>query len=45
MVAGDIVDFGGLLGKGPIIAVSKESPSVFVRRGGRMPPPVHSMKN
>jgi uncharacterized protein (UPF0210 family) len=45
MVAGDVVDFGGLLGKGPIIAVSKEKPSVFVRRGGRIPPPVHSMKN
>jgi len=45
MVAGDIVDFGGLLGKGPIMAVSKESPKVFVRRGGRMPAPIHSMKN
>lgn len=45
MVAGDIVDFGGLLGKGPIMEVSKESPKVFVRRGGRMPAPIHSMKN
>lgn len=45
MVAGDVVDFGGLLGKGPIMEVGRHSPSVFVRRGGRIPPPVHSMKN
>lgn len=43
--AGDIVDFGGLLGKGPIIEVNRSSPSVFVRRGGRIPAPLHSMKN
>lgn len=43
--AGDIVDFGGLLGKGPIMEVSRESPHVFVHRGGRIPPPIHSMKN
>lgn len=45
MKAGEIVDYGGLLGKGPVMAVSKESPEVFVRRGGRMPAPIHSMKN
>lgn len=45
MKAGDVVDFGGLLGKGPVMEVGRHSPSVFVRRGGRMPPPVHSMKN
>ena len=44
-VAGDEVDFGGLLGKGPIIEVEKHSPRVFVTRGGRIPAPVHSMKN
>lgn len=43
--AGDQVDFGGLLGKGPVIEVSSKSPSVFVRRGGRVPPPIHSMRN
>lgn len=43
--AGEYVDFGGLLGKGPIIEVERHSPSVFVRRGGRIPSPVHSMKN
>ncbi len=45
MKAGDEVDFGGLLGKGPIIAVGKQSPKKFVTRGGRIPAPVHSMKN
>lgn len=43
--AGEYVDFGGLLGKGPIIDVERHSPSVFVHRGGRIPAPVHSMKN
>ena len=31
--AGEYVDFGGLLGKGPIIDVERHSPSVFVHRG------------
>ncbi|MBF0499209.1 MAG: PFL family protein [Candidatus Riflebacteria bacterium] len=43
--AGEEVDFGGLLGKGPIMDVLRASPAVFVRRGGRIPPPIHSMKN
>ncbi len=43
--AGDIVDFGGLLGKGPIMEVLRNSPARFVRRGGRIPPPIHSMRN
>lgn len=43
--AGDVVDFGGLLGKGPIMEVIRNSPAKFVRRGGRIPPPIHSMRN
>lgn len=43
--AGEEVDFGGLLGRGPIMAVEPHSPKVFVTRGGRIPAPVHSMKN
>ena len=43
--AGEEVDFGGLLGKGPIMAVVTQSPAAFVRRGGRIPAPIHSMKN
>jgi len=43
--AGDVVDFGGLLGKGPIMDVLGQSPAALVRRGGRIPPPIHSMRN
>ncbi|MBI3039214.1 DUF711 family protein, partial [bacterium] len=43
--AGETVDFGGLLGKGPIMDVLAPSPNKFVRRGGRIPSPIHSMKN
>src|ERR687889_226788 len=39
---GDIVEFGGLLGSAPVMAVNKFSSDVFVRRGGRIPAPIHS---
>lgn len=42
---GDTVEFGGLLGKAPIMAVSKFSSADFVNRGGRIPAPIHSFKN
>ncbi len=42
---GDSVSFGGLLGEAPIIAVSKHSPARFIHRGGRVPAPIHSLKN
>ncbi|WP_125154680.1 PFL family protein [Clostridium rectalis] len=42
---GDSVEFGGLLGKAPIMAVSKFSSKDFVNRGGRIPAPIHSFKN
>ncbi|NLM18083.1 MAG: PFL family protein [Candidatus Riflebacteria bacterium] len=42
---GDYIDFGGLLGGGPIIEVGRHSPGVFVKRGGRIPAPIHSFKN
>jgi uncharacterized protein (UPF0210 family) len=42
---GDEVEFGGLLGRAPIMAVSKFSSEDFVNRGGRIPAPVHSFKN
>jgi len=42
---GDSVDFGGLLGTAPIMSVRKESPAVFINRGGRVPAPIHSLKN
>ena len=43
--AGDSVEFGGLLGRAPVIPVSKLSPAKFVSRGGRIPAPCHSHKN
>ena len=43
--AGEFVDFGGLLGKAPIIEVNPYSSRDFLKRGGRMPAPVTSMRN
>ena len=42
---GDRVEFGGLLGSGPVMKVSPWSPDVFVHRGGRMPAPIKSLNN
>jgi uncharacterized protein len=42
---GDMVEFGGLLGSAPVMAVNKFSCKEFVERGGRIPAPIHSMKN
>lgn len=43
--AGESVDFGGLLGEAPIMEINKGSAEKFLRRGGRMPAPVTSMRN
>ncbi|HEX6184646.1 MAG TPA: PFL family protein [Pyrinomonadaceae bacterium] len=45
MKVGDIVEFGGLLGSAPIMPVNQFSPGVFIRRGGRIPAPIHSLRN
>jgi uncharacterized protein (UPF0210 family) len=42
---GDMIDFGGLLGTAPVMPVHKESSEVFINRGGRIPAPIHSLKN
>ncbi len=42
---GDSVQFGGLLGHAPVIKVSPFSCEEFVRRGGRIPAPIHSFRN
>ena len=42
---GDSVEFGGLLGTAPIMAVNKASCADFINRGGRIPAPIHSMRN
>ena len=43
--AGEILDFGGLLGYGPIMPINQRDPSVFINRGGRLPAPMQSLKN
>ena len=42
---GDTVEFGGLLGHAPIMAVNTFSCDEFVSRTGRIPAPIHSFKN
>ena len=42
---GESVEFGGLLGYAPIMAVRGESCEEFISRGGRIPAPIHSLKN
>ena len=42
---GDVLDFGGLLGSGPVMPVNQEKNSVFVNRGGRIPAPLQALKN
>ena len=42
---GDSVEFGGLLGMAPIMSVNKSSCADFINRGGRIPAPIHSMRN
>ncbi|MDR1664757.1 MAG: PFL family protein [Clostridiales bacterium] len=42
---GDTVEFGGLLGSAPVMPVNRFACGDFIRRGGRIPPPVHSFKN
>ncbi|MDR1806006.1 MAG: PFL family protein [Clostridium sp.] len=42
---GDELEFGGLLGSGPVMPVNTKSPARFISRGGRIPAPIHSLKN
>ena len=42
---GEEVDFGGLLGHAPIMKLNDASPAKFIARGGRIPAPIHSLKN
>ena len=43
--AGDSIDYGGLLGRAPIMEINRYSPARFINRGGRIPAPIHSLKN
>ena len=42
---GDRVEFGGLLGSGPVMKVNPFNSSEFIKRGGRIPAPLHSLRN
>ena len=42
---GDSACFGGLLGEAAIIAVPGGDASSFIKLGGRIPAPIHSLKN
>jgi hypothetical protein len=42
---GDYVEYGGLQGRAPVIPVKPFSAAEFVRRGGRIPAPIHSLTN
>jgi uncharacterized protein (UPF0210 family) len=42
---GDFVEFGGLLGRAPVMAVHRQSSQDFVRRGGRIPAPIQALNN
>ncbi len=42
---GEEVNFGGLLGRAPIMPVHDKSSAKFIRRGGIIPAPIHSNKN
>ncbi|HYW70018.1 MAG TPA: PFL family protein [Pyrinomonadaceae bacterium] len=42
---GEMVEFGGLLGSAPIMPVNRFSSEQFIRRGGRIPAPVQSLRN
>ena len=43
--AGEELNFGGLLGNGPIMDINPKSPAKFIGRGGRIPAPMQSLKN
>jgi len=42
---GETVEFGGLLGYAPIMPVNRFACDAFIKRGGRIPAPIHSFKN
>ncbi len=42
---GETLEFGGLLGSGPVMKISRFSPAKFIQRGGQIPAPMQSLKN
>jgi uncharacterized protein (UPF0210 family) len=45
MKAGQIVHYGGLLGSAPVMRISKQVSRSFIDRGGRIPSPMHALRN
>jgi len=45
LAEGEELDFGGLLGRGPVMKLHSESSAKMIRRGGRIPAPMQSLKN
>jgi uncharacterized protein (UPF0210 family) len=45
MKEGDVVEYGGLFGRAPIMKVSHFSSEDFIKRGGRIPAPLQSLRN
>ena len=45
LVEGEELDFGGLLGNGPVMKLNTKSPAKMINRGGRIPAPLQSLKN
>lgn len=42
---GDHLNFGGLMGEGPVMPVRNAKPDVMINRGGKIPAPINSLKN
>ena len=42
---GEELEFGGLLGSGPVMNINKVSPSKMISRGGKIPAPIQSLRN
>ncbi len=42
---GEELEFGGLLGSGPVMEINQSSPKVMINRGGKIPAPLQSLKN
>lgn len=43
--SGEELNFGGLLGYGPVMPLKTKSPAKMINRGGRIPAPIQSLKN
>lgn len=42
---GERLNFGGLLGGGTVMKLNTASPAAFIKRGGRIPAPIQSLRN